>query len=146
MELNAIFNVIDTPPKVDAPIGPRAMSINTNGYGKNIWSLTSLHWKSNLSLTTQGFNIKTFILVINVVVENILTALKTINWFPSSWFLETSNITSPRGHWTEKYNSTKYPKLKLLKMGVFSIFHWPKCIGFHLGHHGWKLKLSTMKI
>lgn len=136
VELNTFFDATNTPSKVNTPIGLGTMDVNTNDRGRQTWCYASPCWRFNFSSIPYGFDCWTFILIINVDVKNILRDLETLTCFPSSCFPNTFNIVSFGA--IELENSVPQNILvdiSIKRWGVFSIlhFHWPKCIGFHLG-------------
>ncbi len=125
VELNAFFNATNTPSKVNTPIRLRTMDVNTNDYGKWTWCCASPFWRFNLSSTPYGSNCWTFILIINVDVKNILINFETLTCFPSSCFLDTSNIVSFRA--IELENSIPQNILvdiSIKRWDVFLILHF----------------------
>jgi hypothetical protein len=125
VELNAFLGATNTPSKVNTPIGLGTMDVNMNARGKGTWCCASPCWRFNLSSTPYGSNCWTFILIINVDVKNILINFETLTCFPSSCFLDTSNIVSFRA--IELENSIPQNILvdiSIKRWDVFLILHF----------------------
>ncbi len=118
-------NATNTPSKVNTPIGLGTMDVNTNDRGKQTWCCASPCWRFDLSSTPYGSNCLTFIHIINGDVKNILINFESLTCFPSSCFLDTSNIVSFGA--IELENS--FPQnilvdISIKRWGVFFILHF----------------------